>query len=174
MPDEHVPPGSQRPPRAQRLGFLRLIALYKFVKVTILLLTAWGIRKFLNPEFGAHLEDWASSLRDGYVQRLMHYLVHFLNELSPVRLHVLSTVSIAYAALFFIEGYGLWLGRRWGEILTIIATASLIPFEVFEIVRTRTAAALVALILNVLIVAYLAYRLRLEVKHERRDRALAR
>jgi hypothetical protein len=41
-------------------------------------------------------------------------------------------------------------------------------------VRTRTAAALVALILNVLIVAYLAYRLRLEVKHERRDRALAR
>jgi uncharacterized membrane protein (DUF2068 family) len=173
MPGAHVPPARQRPPRAQRLGFLRLIAVYKFVKVAILLLTAWGIRKFLNPEFGAHIEDWASTLRAGYGQRLMHYLVHFLNELSPVRLQFLSTVSIAYAALFFIEGYGLWLGRRWGEILTIIATASLIPFEVFEIVHTRTLTATVALILNVLIVAYLAYRLRLEAHHQRKS-ALAR
>jgi uncharacterized membrane protein (DUF2068 family) len=172
MPDDHGPASEQTRP-AQKLGFLRLIAVYKFIKVAILLLTAWGILKFLNPEFGAHLEDWASTLRAGYGQRLMHYLVHFLNELSPVRLHVLSTVSMAYAALFFIEGYGLWLGRRWGEILTIIATSSLIPFEVFEIVRTRTVTAIVALILNVLIVAYLVYRVRQEV-HQHRGRVLAR
>jgi len=171
MPSD--PSAVRHPPPGQRLGFLRLIAVYKFVKVTILLLTAWGIRKFLNPDFGAHVEDWANTLRAGYGQRLMHYLVHFFNELSPVRLHVLSTVSMAYAALFFIEGYGLWLGRRWGEILTVIATASLIPFEVFEIVRTRTVAAIVALIANVLIVAYLAYRLRQEAR-EKCDAALAR
>ena len=173
MRDCYSSPAGEPASAPQNLGFLRLIAVYKFIKVSILLLTAWGIRKFLNPEFGAHLEDWASTLRAGYGQRLMHYLVHFLNELSPVRLQVLSTVSMAYAALFFLEGYGLWLGRRWGEILTIIATASLIPFEVFEIVRTRTVTAIVALILNVLIVAYLAYRLRLEA-HQHRDRALAR
>ena len=58
-----------------------------------------------------------------------------------------------------MEGVGLWLGRRWAEYLTVIATGSLIPFEIYEMVRKLSPPRLIALILNVAVVIYLIYRI---------------
>ena len=66
----------------------------------------------------------------------------------------------AYAALFLTEGIGLWRDRRWAEYLTIVATGSLVPLEVFELARKVTAVRIGALVVNLLIVVYLVGRLR--------------
>ena len=68
--------------------------------------------------------------------------------------------SISYGLLFATEGVGLWLEKRWAEYLTIIATGSFIPFELYELVRKLTAVRTGALVTNTFAVAYLVYRLR--------------
>ena len=61
----------------------------------------------------------------------------------------------AYAVLEAIEAVGLWLQKRWGEYLTLIATAALLPLEIYELVRGVSAFKVIALVVNIAIVVYL-------------------
>ena len=76
---------------------------------------------------------------------------------------VLAIVAIAYALLEGTEGVGLAMRRRWAEYLTVIATGILIPYEAYEVVHRVTLFKVGALLLNVAVVGYLAYRKRLFV-----------
>jgi uncharacterized membrane protein (DUF2068 family) len=68
---------------------------------------------------------------------------------------------IFFAAVEAVEGLGLALHKRWAEYLTVLATGALIPVEVAEIVRRPTLLRVGALVLNLAIVGWLAYRKRL-------------
>jgi len=87
-------------------------------------------------------------------------LSRFTNVLTPVRIRFASVASFAYAAVFLTEGTGLLLRKRWGEWLTIIVTGSLIPFEIYEIVKDVTVLRVGTLIVNVAVVGYLIWRVR--------------
>src|ERR1035441_6081194 len=66
-------------------------------------------------------------------------------------------------AVVLVEGTGLWLRLRWAEWVTVIATTSLIPFELWELfVRPpgHRWTVFATLLVNVLIAAYLGYLLR--------------
>lgn len=125
---------------------LRLIALFRLTKAALLI--AGGIA-LLRP---LHIPDWVSRF-----PRAMA-LVYKLED--PRRVHLLAAAAFAYAALFTVEGIGLWLEKRWAEYLTIIATASLLPFEIYETVEKVTALRLTVLLLNAAIVVYLVWRVR--------------
>ncbi len=55
--------------------------------------------------------------------------------------------------------------RRWGEWLTIVVTASLIPLEIYEFLRGPNYGKTALIIVNAAIVWYLVVR----VRHERRE-----
>jgi uncharacterized membrane protein (DUF2068 family) len=73
---------------------------------------------------------------------------------------LLAAGTLAYAAVFAVEGVGLVLRKRWAEWLTVVVTASFIPIEIYELVSHASAGKVAALVLNVAIVAYLV-RVRL-------------
>jgi len=87
--------------------------------------------------------------------RALIHSVDWLAGLGPRRIAVAGMALLCYALLYAVEGVGLWLGKRWAEYLTVIATASLIPFEAWELDRGFGILKILALILNVAIVAYL-------------------
>jgi uncharacterized membrane protein (DUF2068 family) len=53
------------------------------------------------------------------------------------------------------EGIALYLGKPWARWFTIVATSSLIPVEIYEIIRRPQLIRVAALIVNVGVVAYL-------------------
>ena len=67
----------------------------------------------------------------------------------------------AYALLEGIEAVGLWLGRRWAEYLTFIATVIFVPYEIYELTKSVSALKVLALVINLAIVAYLLIAKRL-------------
>ncbi len=85
----------------------------------------------------------------------------FVGNFSHV--NVVAVSAIAYAALEGTEGVGLALRRRWAESLTVIATGILIPYEFYEVVTHPSLFKVGALLLNLAVVGYLAYRKRLFV-----------
>jgi uncharacterized membrane protein (DUF2068 family) len=94
-------------------------------------------------------------------------LVHFVDwfaQLGPRHVAVAGIALLGYATLYAVEGVGLWLGKRWAEYLTVIATASLIPFEVWELTRGVSGLKVIALVLNIVIVAYLVRVIALDRK----------
>jgi uncharacterized membrane protein (DUF2068 family) len=144
-------------------GLLKLIAVFKVIKASILIVVGVGILKLLHNDAATVLEHWIGRLGldpgNRYVVELMSKAV----DIPPNRIKELGLGSFVYAALFLTEGIGLWLSKRWAEWFTVCITASLVPFEVWELVHHPTAGKVVVLILNLAIVVYLLYR----ILHER-------
>jgi uncharacterized membrane protein (DUF2068 family) len=96
----------------------------------------------------------------GRGQKLVERALALLNVATPTRIRELGIAAMLYGLLFATEGIGLWMQKRWAEYLTIIATGSLIPLEVYELIRRVTVPRGLALVANVAAVVYLIYRLR--------------
>ena len=73
----------------------------------------------------------------------------------------LGAAIAAYAALEGVEAIGLWLGRRWAEYLTFVATVVFVPYEIYELTKSVTALKVLTLVINLAIVAYLLFSKRL-------------
>ena len=74
---------------------------------------------------------------------------------------VLLTVGAAtYVLGRFIEAYGLWGGRRWAVWLAASTAAIYLPFELVELARRPNSVAVVALVINLVIIIYLLRRPR--------------
>jgi len=141
-------------------GVLRLIALLKFGKAVLLLAVGLGALKLLDPGVAARAQHWATALAASSDRQMVQQFLARAVSLPPARLEALGIGAFLYAGLFATEGVGLWRARRWAEYLTVIATASFVPFEVFELARRITVLRGGALVLNVAVVAYLVGRLR--------------
>ena len=70
-----------------------------------------------------------------------HYLNKLIRKLWTVddaKLKAISVGTFFYAALMLTEGIGLALRKRWAEYLTIFATSSFIPLEIYELIKGFT------------------------------------
>ena len=82
-------------------------------------------------------------------------------------------LAFGYAALRFIEAYGLWLARQWGEWLALISAALYIPFIIKALIKNGPSWWNVSLLLlNVAFVAYLSFLL-VKTRRRRAHTALA-
>jgi uncharacterized membrane protein (DUF2068 family) len=152
------PAGASRGKRADKA--LRLIALFKFSKAVLLMAGGLGALKLLDPVIVARAQTWGAALATSSDRQLVQHLLARAAGLPPGRLEVLAIGAFLYAGLFTTEGVGLWLARRWAEYLTLVATASFVPIEAFEVARRLSLPRVGALVLNLGVVVYLGYRLR--------------
>jgi uncharacterized membrane protein (DUF2068 family) len=150
---------AEKAPKA-RFGVLRTIALYKLVKVILLLAVAYGELRLRDASLAAKLLSWAQAQPYGLEHRIVGQLMEWFSGLSVSRIHALRIVTLAYAAVFAVEGVGLWMEKRWAEWLTTIITASLIPLEAWEIFYRPTIGKVLILLANVAVVAYLVWHVR--------------
>src|ERR1700677_2606196 len=138
-----------------RFGMLRTIALYKLVKVIILLLAVWGEVRLHDATLTARILSWLSARPHALEHDLVTRGIAGVSGLSEERVHQVRLITLTYAAVFSVEGIGLWMQRRWAEWLTVIITASLVPLELWELVHRPSFGAAAVLLANCLIVGYL-------------------
>ena len=156
-----------RPARAPRFNVLRTIAVYKLVKVLLLVALAFGEVRLRDASLTDKLLVWVSARPHGLEHDVVTHLIQWLSGLTTSRMHTLRIVTLAYAAVFATEGVGLWMQKRWAEWLTVIITASLIPLEVWEMIFRPSIGIGAVLVANMVIVIYLVW-------HVIRSRAGAR
>jgi uncharacterized membrane protein (DUF2068 family) len=137
-----------------------LIAVFKLVKAVGLIAGALAAFELLRPERAAWVKTW---LVRATMQTEHHLLARALRPILNLSRHKLEAAGVAlllYAALFLTEGVGLLLERTWAEYLTVFATASLIPFEVWEVAHRVTVMRIGVLLLNIAVVIYLWVKLK--------------
>ena len=139
---------------------LRLIAAFKLLKGLALLALGIGALHLLHKDVEAIVLHWINIFQVDPHSHYMHLLLTKLSLVDDRRLKELSLGTFIYSAIFLTEGVGLALGKRWAEYLTIISTASLLPLEVYELVRHAGIGKVVALVINLAVVVYLIWELR--------------
>ncbi len=153
--------------------YLRTIALYKiakgfalvFIGVTLLSLDArdaWyqAVIEWLDEEL---------MLPHG---KVFHWLLAKI-ELFLLGDAVRSTglLALIYAVVLWIEGVGVYLGKRWAEWFMVIATASLIPMEIYHFLHKPTIIKSLVILANSAIVWYLWRTLHQKAQSEAKETA---
>ena len=149
-------------PRSRRI--LRLIALERIVRGTLLLGAGVYLLFHLNSDFGRLGERVMRAIELDPRRPFLHRIVAYLHHLHASELRVAALFALGYGLLELVEGTGLWLDKLWAEYLTVVATSLLIPLELYELVRHPTALKAGGLVVNVLIVVYLVVVLRRRLK----------
>ena len=139
---------------------LQLIAAFKLLKGVALLAVGIGALKLLHQNVAALIEHWINVFQVDPHNHFIHKLLEKLSILDDRRLKALSIGTFIYAAIFFAEGIGLALRKRWAEYFTIIVTSSLLPLEVYALARHASVGEVFALVINLAVVAYLVRELR--------------
>ena len=141
-------------------GLIRLIAVFKLLKASVLVVAGVGILKLMHTAVGTVLDHWVAMLGMDPGNQYVDHALRKAANIPPNRLKDLGVGSFIYAALFLTEGIGLWLLKRWAEWFTVVITASLVPLEVWEIHHHPTTVKILVLTINVAVVGYLLYRIR--------------
>lgn len=147
-------------PRSRNDAVLLTIALFKFVKGALLLALAFGALSLLHKDVASHVELWLDQLRIDPDNRIIGTALSKLRLIHTKELKELSAFGAGYAALFLTEGTGLLFRKRWAEWLTIFATSSLMPLELYELIKEFTAIRLLVLLVNAAVVLFLIYQVR--------------
>jgi len=150
----------KRGAKGSRDAVLTGIAIFKIAKALSLVAIGFGALRLLKPAVAQEFERWATAFAWRLSPRSLPAVKNALAHLHRTRLSVWGGVAFLYAGLFLVEGIGLWMERRWAEYLTIVATSSLVPFEVYELVRHVTWPRAVTLAINLLVVGYLVVKVR--------------
>jgi len=139
---------------------LMAIAALKFLNGFGLLAIGLGALHYLHGDIEKDFAHWMELLRADPHNKYLIWLLEKLSNVDEHRLRQLSVGTFFYSALFLLEGTGLALAKRWAEYLTIITTASLMPLELYELYVRLTWARGVVLVVNIVVVVYLARELQ--------------
>lgn len=154
--------------RALRDRFvLRLIAIDRVIHFIGLGLLAVGVFVFLADREALRTPFFAvlGTLRDtvgigGSDDGLVHEVSTAFTARSST-IVLIGLVVAAYALLEGVEAIGLWGARRWAEYLTLVATTVLLVPEIYELTGRVTVTKVLALVINLAVIAYLLFAKRL-------------
>jgi uncharacterized membrane protein (DUF2068 family) len=151
--------GNEKNMRGHDKGLLAL-AVFKWFKALVLFLVGVGFLKLMHHDIETAVQDWLNELRVDPDNRYLGAFLAKLNLLDDKKIEALSGVTFAYGALFLVEGTGLFLEKRWAEYLTIVATVSFIPLEIYELLKEPSLLKCVALVINLAIAVFLVVKIR--------------
>lgn len=139
---------------------LLVLSIFKMIKALLLVLSGAGLLSLLGARAAAIVHEWLEEITVQQGQHIIQHALSLLSVATPRQITLVGIASVGYGLLFATEGIGLWLERRWAEYLTIAATGSLVPVELYELARRVSVIRVLALAVNLAAVAYLVYRLR--------------
>ena len=145
--------------RSRDKGLLAL-ALFKWFKGLVLFLVGVGFLKLMHHDVETYFENLSNQFRVDPDNRYLGALLTKLDLLDDKKIKALSGLTFAYSALFLVEGTGLFFEKRWAEYLTIVATVSFIPVEIYELLKAPSLLKCAALLINVAIAVFLVVKVR--------------
>jgi uncharacterized membrane protein (DUF2068 family) len=146
---------------------LVLIIAYKLIKGVLWFVIASVLLVMMHMGLSAKLEGAAENLRH-HSQAWAIELAKLLTRASTPRGVVTIIVAlVADGALTLVEGWALVYGHWWGPWLVVVATGSLLPFEVVALARHPHVGRALILVVNLSIVVYLIRK----ALREHRERA---
>ena len=139
---------------------LRAIAIFEAVKGFAAIIASFGLLSFTHQNIRQ-----MAALLVGYfhLDADAHYfktLFDYTDLLNNEDLRALVLLAYGYAAVRFVESYGLWKKYAWAEWLAAVSGAIYLPIEVSHLIKHVSILNILLLSTNVAVVAFMIYRLR--------------
>lgn len=139
---------------------IRMVACIEGAKGAVVFLTGFGLLGFIHHDLHAAAVRLVELL---HVNPARHSAALFIDAVSRVtdhQLQLLAAGALGYSLLRFAEAWGLWRRRRWAEWFGLVSGGAYLPLEIVELYREVTWPRLSLFLVNLAVVAYLAFVVR--------------
>jgi uncharacterized membrane protein (DUF2068 family) len=141
---------------------LMVIGVLKLLKGLMLVIAGIGLLSLLHRDAAETVKHWIEHVRIDPHDRLIDHFLERIAGVSHRTLRRLGVGTLLYSAVFCTEGVGLLLNKHWAEYMTAGVTTSFLPIEAYELIVHPSIVKAVIILLNVVIVVYLALEIRKE------------
>ena len=153
--------------RSRRDRGIVAIGVFKLLQGLLFILLGIGAIRLLHKDLMQVAEHFILAMRFDPEGRFVSLILDKVATIDPHRLRQISAAIFAVAALDMIEGTGLVLEQAWAEYVTLILTASFLPWEFFEVLRRATWIRGSLLVINLIVVIYLVYYVQARMRERR-------
>jgi uncharacterized membrane protein (DUF2068 family) len=147
---------------------LRSIAVFEAIKGTLVLAAGFGALHYLHKDLGDAAERLVHWLHMNPSHHFGRVFIEAADKFNDGKLWALAGGALAYSTVRLVEAYGLWHRRVWAEWFALLSGAMYVPWELYEVIDKSTGFRWGVLLLNVLIVFYMAW---IRITAWRRERA---
>jgi uncharacterized membrane protein (DUF2068 family) len=131
------------------------IVAFKAVKTILLIALGGALLLAIHRDPVDVVVQLAQAVHLPLTSRLFDRMLGLAVRTTPRREVELALSAFGYAVLMGTEGVGLYRRRSWARWFTIGATSSLLPIELYEIMREPRVLRILVLVLNLGVVVYL-------------------
>jgi len=143
------------------------IGVFKLLQGAAFVLLGIGAMRLLHKDLMQVAEHFILAMRFNPEGHFVSLVLEKVALIDPHRLRQISAAIFAIAALDILEGTGLVLEQAWAEFVTLILTASFLPWEIYEILRRATWIRVSLTVINLAVVVYLIYYVQARMRERR-------
>jgi len=138
---------------------VKAMALFEATKGVAALLGLWGVLSLLHHDIHRLALELIGHVGLSPHQRYPALLLQAADALNVTPIRTLVLLGCLYAAVRFIEAWGLWRDKAWGEWFGVLASTIYIPFELRHLLHRSSWQAILVLVFNIALVLVLLARL---------------
>ncbi len=138
---------------------LRTVAVFELVKGLVVLVAGLGLLTLVHRDAQQIAEEIVKHLHLNPAREFPRIFIDTASRLTDARHWFYSLAALLYAAVRFVEAFGLWHERPWAEWFAVISAGLYLPVEVYRLIDQPGLISLAIPLINVGIVAYLAFLL---------------
>lgn len=132
-----------------------MVAIFEAAKGLIVLVAGFGLFELMHGDVQAAAERLVRHLN---LNPASHYPRVFIDAsvwFDDAHLRMLALGAVLYAAVRFVEAFGLWRARRWAEWFGAVSGGIYLPLEIYKLWEAVTWPRVTVLTVNSIIVVYL-------------------
>jgi len=136
---------------------IRAIAVFEAVKGVFVLAAGFGLLSLLHKDAHRIACEFISRVHLSPVQKYPKIFIDLADHITDSRLWFFAGLALIYSIFRFVEGYGLWKERVWGEWLAVLSGTIYLPIEIYEVCVKVSVVSVFALVANIVVVSVIAY-----------------
>jgi uncharacterized membrane protein (DUF2068 family) len=146
-------------PHAKRRT-LRAIAAFEAIKGIAALAVIIGVLDLMHRDVRRLAIELIGRFDLNPSARYPSILLRYADLLPGANVRLLVFLGFGYILVRWLEAYGLWKDRAWGEWLGALSGVIYVPFEIDHLVRRPSVISAAVLAGNVFVVTFLVFQLR--------------
>lgn len=146
---------------------LRLVSILEAMKGLLVLLAGCGALSLIHKDLHNAAIQLVKLLHLNPARQYPSIFIDTARHITDLQLWMLALAALVYSAIRLVEAYGLWTQQQWAQWFGLLSGSVYLPVELFEIWREPTLPRCAVLLVNLAVVAYLAFALD---RHRRKRR----
>ncbi len=155
----HTPRTEKSQPTRSGERGLQAIGVVKLFTSLALVASAFGLFRLMHADVGKAIEHFALRVHLDPDSRITKFLVSKVGGLKRTDFEIIALGAFLSGLLEIVEGIGLIFKKTWASYLTVVATALLLPVEIYEITQKVNPVRIGVFVVNIAILVYLIVNL---------------